>query len=351
MNATAGEHQWGEAINMRPLTLSQAWRGFLMDKRASGKSPYTIRNYQNCFNKLTLYLETNNEPNPDNLMMSDLTRSFWVGFMAWLQETRFAPGGIVGGRKAAHLSAKTIRNYHTNISAFYTWAVERAEIVDKHILHTIERPEYERPIIEPFTESEVKAILAACDHTTTWSNGRTMSERPTAMRDRAIVMLLVSTGIRASELVNARRRDLDLDAGQLKVFGKSRGTKPKERIVHFGRHTQRCLWRYLVEYDELAPDDPLFPSDITGERTFMKRRSLATLLKRIGERAGVEGVHPHRFRHTFAVNYLRNGGDSLALKRMLGHASLKMVDHYVQLATSDLAAIQRTADPADNWNL
>jgi integrase/recombinase XerD len=83
----------------------------------------------------------------------------------------------------------------------------------------------------------------------------------------------------------------------------------------------------------------------------MQRRSLTTLISRIGERAGVPNAYPHRFRHTFAVNYLRNGGDSLALKAVLGHTSLRMVDHYARLATEDLAAIQRTADPADNWKL
>jgi integrase/recombinase XerD len=336
---------------LRPLTLSQAWRGFVMNKRASGKSPYTLRNYHNTWNKLALFLAEEEQGDPDKLMLDELGRDFWTEFFCWLQDTEFAPGGVVGGRSAKHLSAKTIRNYHTDLSAFYTWAVERAECLSKHVLRLIERPDYERPVIEPFSETEVKALLAACEHTSTWHNGRTVSERPTGMRDRAIIMLLMSTGIRASELVNAKRRDMDLDDGTLKVFGKSRGTKPKERIVHFGRHTQRSLWRYLVEHEELAPDDPLFPSNINGDRTHLQRRSLTTLLSRLGKRAKVEGCYPHRFRHTFAVNYLRNGGDSLALKMMLGHTSLKMVDHYVKLATSDLAAIQRTADPADHWNL
>ena len=335
---------------MRSLTLAQAWSGFLMDKRASGKSPYTLRNYANTMHKLQLYLSAVLHTDGSRLMLRDLDHAFWVRFFAWIQEGEFAPGGIVGGRTARHLSAKTIRNYHTDFSAFYTWAVKLG-CATVHLIANVERPDYERPLIDLLTEADIKAMLIACDYTREWHNSHTASKRQTAMRDRAIIMLLVSTGIRASELCGATRADLDLDDNQLKVSGKSRGRAPKQRIVHFGKRTRRAMWRYLVEYAELPPEAPLFPADVVVDPRPMSRRGLDTLLKRIGERAGVKGVYPHRFRHTFAVNYLLNGGDSLALKRALGHASLKMVDHYVQLASSDLAAIQRTADPADNWNL
>jgi integrase/recombinase XerD len=335
----------------RRLSLADAWQGFLLDKRASGKSEHTIRNYKNTWKKLELFLEEEEETSPAEVPIEEIDRQFWVEFFSWVSESEFAPGGVVGGRAAKPLSPKTIRNYHTDFSSFYTWATRRAEIVDKHVLHTIERPEYQRPVIEPFTREEVTAMLAACEHSTTWANGRTVTERPTGPRDKAILMLLLSTGIRASELTNADRRHLDLEAGRLKVFGKSRGKRPKERFVHFGHSTQRAIWAYFAEYGELEPEDPLFPADVTGERRRMQRRSLTTLISRIGERAGVPNAYPHRFRHTFAVNYLRNGGDSLALKAVLGHTSLRMVDHYARLATEDLAAIQRTADPVDNWKL
>jgi integrase/recombinase XerD len=164
-------------------------------------------------------------------------------------------------------------------------------------------------------------------------------------------MLLLSTGVRASELCTARRADLDMAENSLKVTGKGRGTAGKERFVYFGQKTRRALWRYLVEHKELQDDGPLFVVEPDGEPRPMKRRALDTLLKRIGERAGVMDVYPHRFRHTFAVNYLRNGGNAFALMRVLGHTSIKMVSHYVNLAQADLAAIQRTADPGDRWNL
>jgi integrase/recombinase XerD len=78
---------------------------------------------------------------------------------------------------------------------------------------------------------------------------------------------------------------------------------------------------------------------------------LAFLLKRLGSRGNVDDVHPHRFRRTAAIQFLRNGGNLFALQKMLGHETLDMVRRYVELADSDLEEAHKTASPVDNWNL
>ena len=83
----------------------------------------------------------------------------------------------------------------------------------------------------------------------------------------------------------------------------------------------------------------------------MTREHLCLLLHRLGERAGIRKVHPHRFRHTFAINYLRNGGDVFTLKELLGHSDLEMTEHYARIAQVDTANGHRKAGPVDNWRL
>ena len=82
----------------------------------------------------------------------------------------------------------------------------------------------------------------------------------------------------------------------------------------------------------------------------MTRTDLRHLLTRLGQRAGVAGVHPHRFRHTFAITFLRNGGALAVLKELLGHETLEMSLHYAEIAQQDIDASVKHS-PADKWRL
>ena len=84
---------------------------------------------------------------------------------------------------------------------------------------------------------------------------------------------------------------------------------------------------------------------------YLRRKGFVKGLLKEMDEAGVERCHPHRFRHTFAIMFLRNGGNSLALQRLLGHSTMEMVRHYVKLSEVDLAQAHRRASPVENLRL
>jgi integrase len=134
------------------------------------------------------------------------------------------------------------------------------------------------------TPAEVAAILKEVDKSSIWTTRtgkETTSKRPTALRDKAIILTLFATR--------------------------------------------------------------------TGEP--LNRSNLRKLIVRLADRAGVRNASVHRFRHTFAVSFLRNGGNVFALQEILGHARIDTVKIYVRLAERDLADAQRRASPVDNWRL
>ena len=327
---------------MSALTLFQALDLFILDKQAAGYSANTLRNYRNTINKLHLYFAT-------ALALADLGRAQWIGFFAWLQDEYISVPGGVAPRGEIHLSQKTICNIHTDISAFYTWAVKHGH-APTHILRSVERPRFEKPVITPLTQEEVKRLLRACQ-----GEAQTEDEhdraRATAVRDRALILTLLSTGARVSEICAANVGDYDVVERCIKVAGKGRGRDSKERLVYVGNRAARALDRYLSDRGANRATDPLFCVMPEQERRPFSRDVLGRLLRRLGDRAHVAHVHAHRFCHTFAVNYLRNGGDVLTLQTLLGHESLEMVRHYAHLASQDCARVHRNADPVDNWRL
>ena len=164
-------------------------------------------------------------------------------------------------------------------------------------------------------------------------------------RNRAIMLLMLDTGIRASELCDLKVEDMDNRNNRIFV---RQGKGMKERMLPFSPRTGQMIWRYLAARKDTRPDDPLFESKLSRPMT---RTKLAEMFANIGKRAGVPHVHPHRMRHTFAIMYLRNGGNAYSLQHMLGHSSLEMVRHYLQIAQVDIDNIHKRASPVDNLRL
>lgn len=330
------------------MKLSDAVTGFLLNKTVSGCSPNTIRNYTHALKRLQNHLA------PADPELDDITPNTLRSFFSFLLSARFAPSGIAK-RPPKPLSAKTILNIHTCLRSLWTWAIAEGHAT-VHAPSAVDVPKPQPPAIHPLTRDQVQALLDATTRGSPWSTSpETQTELPKLqqLRDQAILRVLLDTGIRASELCALSLADLDLQAGTLRVRGKSRlnSGQGKQRTVHIGTRTRRALWSYLAERKKdahLSSDSPLFA---TRAGDPIDRRTLRTHLHRLGRRAGVPGVYPHRLRHTFALAYLRNGGDIYTLQALLGHTSLEMVRRYLHLTQADAEAAHRRASPVDNWRL
>jgi integrase/recombinase XerD len=186
------------------ITVSEAIQRFNRYLQATGKSTNTIADYNNSYRKLRAYL--GDDPSLDELTVDDLE-----GFFADLRDGKRAPAGVAP-RPARRLSDKTIKNIHSALSSLWNWAKSR-RFVDQNIVQEIKVRKPEKPIIEVFTQEQVQRMLAACKHSTPWKDKpNTRNQRPAglAVRDRAIVIFLVDTGVRVSELCALTIGDIDL---------------------------------------------------------------------------------------------------------------------------------------------
>jgi integrase/recombinase XerD len=305
------------------ITFSQAIEGYLLHANARHLSTHTIADYTNTFRKFQAFL---GEDAPIAEVTTDQVRAF----LASLQ-----------------VSNKTALNYHTGLSALWTWA-EGEGLVEHHILHRVDRPRSEKPAIKPFTKADIEAMLKACDHSRPYARPgkrECVHSRPTALRDRAIILLLVDTGVRASELCTLTAGNTDLKNRRITVDGKG----SKERIIPFSARTAQAIWRYLSH--QPAPRGNHHRLFLAEDGTPISRYALGRLISRLGTRAGVRGAHPHRFRHTFAIQFLRNAGNGYVLQTLLGHSTMEMVKVYLELAQQDLDESHNRASPVDNWGL
>lgn len=311
------------------MQLDYALEGYWLSRRR-GFSPHTVADYSVTFRRLAEFLGPEREF--ERIATADLNR-----FLNHLQEN-------VG------LSPKTVLNAWTALSSLWTWAEN--ETGAKHVMRgKIRRPVYHRPQAEPFTEEEVRKLLTACEHMQAWDRAHAVhveGERPTAVRDRAMLLMMLDCGLRVSELTGLNVSDYDPKRGQITI---RHGKGDKKRVISIANTARQAMWKYLGGKGKPArgAEEPLFLSSSTGGR--LDRTAVRAIVMRAGERAGVTKAHPHRFRHTFAVNFLRNGGNPLALQDILGHEKLDTVRIYVKLAEMDLVKAQLGASPADRWVL
>lgn len=325
------------------MNLQKATQGYLLCKSAEGVRERTLESYRY---HLQLLIEFLGECDVESVTTNDIAR-----FLDWLRND-YKPKRAFR-ESDQPISGKTLHNVYITVSGLWTWL--SAELDLPHVVRRLRAPRFTDPAVVPFSREDIVALIESCARSAPWrarSGEDVQSARHTASRDRAIVLLLLDTGIRASELCGLNVGDVDLETGQVRIVQRYGAPGPKggaERYVILGKSVRRALWLYLAQRSDVEIAGAPLLATLAGKR--FNRDTLRQLVHRMGERAGVADCHPHRFRHTFAINYLRNGGDIFTLQATLGHKSLKMVKRYLALAQVDMEEAHRRASPVDRWAL
>ena len=235
----------------------------------------------------------------------------------------------------------------STLRSFYKYLV-REQVIPSNPAKSVSTPKVEKTLPTTLTVDEAFRLM---ESPKTISEKSSEGSREKGLRDRAILELLYSSGLRVSELVGLNSNQLDLDLGIVKVMGKGR----KERIVPVGAKAIEALVAYLKERGILGGlrpggrasgpegEKPIFVNSLGGRLT---ARSVGRLMKRYSRHSGIfRKVSPHSLRHTFATHLLDAGADIREIQEMLGHSSLSTTQRYTHVSMGKLMEVYDKAHP------
>jgi integrase/recombinase XerC len=284
-----------------------------------------------------LRVERRASPHTLRAYLHDLAR-----YAAYLSEHGLAivpssPASVRGwlGREAVCSGPATLGRKLASVRSLYRFLVKEG-VATSNPARSVQSPRRPRRLPEVLPEAEVAVLVEAPD-----------SSSPLALRDRAFLELLYSSGLRVSELVGLDVRGVDLAEGLVRVLGKG----GKERVVPVGAPAREALSRWIEEGRPLLRSGP--DGARAGEALFLNyrggrltARSVARRMERWVLASGMaRHVHPHVLRHCFATHLLSNGADLRGIQDMLGHASLSTTQRYTHLDWKRLAEVYDGAHP------
>jgi site-specific recombinase XerD len=214
------------------------------------------------------------------------------------------------GDLLARRAPSTAATYHKVLKLLYAWLADEEEI-PADPMRRMKPPIVPDKPVPIVPEDGLKRLFRACA-------GNSFEAR----RDTALIMLLLDTGARRDEMAGLKLADVDLELDVLLVLGKGR----RERTLPFGRTAGEALDRYLRARSRHKDAD--LPWLWLGKRGRLTEWGLVMMLRRRGAQAGLPGLHPHQFRHTFAHQWLAQGGTETDLMRIAGWKSRAMLQRY-----------------------
>ena len=222
------------------------------------------------------------------------------------------------------LTPKSLQRRLSACRSFYAWLLRNGRIAASPAA-AIRAPKAPRKLPQVLDPDEAKALVEV------------PTDAPLGVRDRALLELFYSSGLRLSELCGLHWRDLHLDDGLVHVLGKG----SKQRIVPLGSHARTALGDWKRESGGTA-DTPVFP----GRKGPITPRAVQLRLRQLAQRQGLfKRVHPHLLRHSFASHILESSGDLRGVQELLGHADIATTQIYTHLDYQHLSRVYDAAHP------
>ena len=295
--------------NPTSLTLEELFNRFIAFKKIKNLSPESIDYYENCFEFFTGHYSA-------TLPCAEITKDVCLGYIQYLQQTR------------PHLKDVTLNTYLRGVRALVYYGMELGYI-PKFKLELIKA---DKELKETYTDEELTLLL----------------KKPNIKkcgfaeyRNWVLVNYLLATGNRLLTVMNLKIKDIDFADGMIAL---THTKNRKQQVVPLSQTMVRILQEYL-QYRQGQPDDYLF-CNIYGKQ--FSKGGLQTTIQDYNHRRGVNKTSIHLFRHTFAKNWIMNGGDIFRLQKLLGHSSLEIVKEYVNIFGADLKAQYDTYNPLEN---
>lgn len=291
---------------------NEAIRLFLMDCRFRNLSPMTITGYHAYLKSLYRDLE-----------------AWGTAFTALTQKDLSVR--MVNEMLDKGLSAHTVNGKIRTLQQFFKFLFQEG-ITERNITDGLKPIKADKKMVHTFTEEQVQTVLDLADQTTF-----------TGLRDYAIMLVFLETGMRVMELCSLKIADIDFEENTIRILmGKGR----KSRSVPIQATCVHALKRYLEERGQ----QPIGDLWMTVFNTPLARNTIIGLVKEYIKKAQLTSVQGacHIFRHTMAKFFLLNGGDIFTLQYLLGHATLEMTRYYIELFGTDIHKQHAKYSPIEN---
>lgn len=260
-------------------------KNYIASLRLEGKSELTIVQYYRIIN---IFLETIGKP----------VKHMHTG------DIRYYLARYIADRK---VEKTTLDNQRRAISAFFSWLTTE-EYIDRNPMLRIKRIKTDRRVKKAFTDMEIEQL-------------RNNTE---SIKEKALMEFLLSTGCRVTEVARLHIQDIDFNKGEAVVYGKG----DKERVVYISVQSMYYLKMYL-EYRKEEQSTSVF---LNRNHYGMTKHNIEVLFNKMGKKAGIKKVHPHRFRRTFATKALRRGMSLQNLQKIMGHEKIETTMGYCDVA-------------------